>query len=169
MKLIDAINLSRNNMGIIAEDLGVLTDNVRKLLEKTGYPGMKVLQFGFSGEPANDNLPMHYKKNLIAYTATHDNDTTKGWYRKLDRKNRDFMKKYLNRSRIRVHDLILETMKSVADTAIIPMQDWLCQGSESRINFPSVAFGNWTYRISKNMLTDNLASEISAMTVLCAR
>lgn len=169
MKLIDAINLSRNNMGIIAEDLGVLTDNVRKLLEKTGYPGMKVLQFGFSGEPANDNLPMHYKKNLIAYTATHDNDTTKGWYRKLDRKNRDFMKKYLNRSRIHVHDLILETMKSVADTAIIPMQDWLCQGSESRINFPSVAFGNWTYRISKNMLTDNLASEISAMTVLCAR
>ncbi|HPJ75566.1 MAG TPA: 4-alpha-glucanotransferase, partial [Clostridia bacterium] len=70
---------------------------------------------------------------------------------------------------IHVHDLILETMKSVADTAIIPMQDWLCQGSESRINFPSVAFGNWTYRISKNMLTDNLASEISAMTVLCAR
>ncbi|HQM39929.1 MAG TPA: 4-alpha-glucanotransferase [Clostridia bacterium] len=169
MKLIDAINQSRNSMGIIAEDLGVLTDNVRRLLEKTGYPGMKVLQFGFSGEPSNDNLPMHYKKNLVAYTATHDNDTTKGWFGKLDIKNKEFAKKYLNRSRINVHDLILETMKSVADTAIIPIQDWLSQDSQSRINFPSIAFGNWTYRITKNMLTDSLTCKISDMTNLCAR
>ena len=169
MKLIDAINQSRGNMGIIAEDLGVLTDNVRKLLEKTGYPGMKVLQFGFSGEPSNDNLPMHYKKNLIAYTGTHDNDTILGWYKKLDRKNKDFLRKYLNRSRVHVYDLIFETMKSVANTAVVPIQDWLCQGSKGRINFPSVAFGNWTYRITDNMLTESLAQKISDMTTLCAR
>jgi 4-alpha-glucanotransferase len=142
---------------------------VRKLLEKTGYPGMKVLQFGFSGEPSNDNLPMHYKKNLIAYTGTHDNDTILGWYKKLDRKNKDFLRKYLNRSRVHVYDLIFETMKSVANTAVVPIQDWLCQGSKSRINFPSVAFGNWTYRITDNMLTESLAQKISDMTTLCAR
>ena len=169
MKLIDAINQSRGNMSIIAEDLGVLTEGVIKLLERTGYPGMKVLQFAFSNDPSNHYLPMNYKKNLIVYTGTHDNDTTRGWLRTLGEENKGFMTRYMNKKRVKVQDLILEIMKSVADTAVIPIQDWLNQGPKSRINFPSIAFGNWTYRLSDNMLTENLASTILDMTRLCNR
>ncbi len=158
---------------VIAEDLGFLTPSVIKLVKKTGYPGMKVLQFAFDSREENDYLPHNYDHNCVVYTGTHDNDTTLGWYDKLAKKDKAFCRRYLNlgrrNSRAVKWEFIRAALSSVADLAVIPMQDYLGLGSEARINTPSTLGGNWEWRMKKDAFTRELAQEIRDMTKLYGR
>lgn len=156
---------------IIAEDLGILTPGVYKLLEDTGYPGMKVLQFAFDGGSGNEYLPHSHVKNTFVYTGTHDNDTTLGWYYSQDDWHKAYICRYLGvrDGSFRSLDMIRAAMMSVADTAIIPMQDYLEKGSEARINTPSTLGDNWKWRLDRGDLQDALAYEIRDLTGLYGR
>lgn len=156
---------------VIAEDLGYLTPSVLKLVKKTGYPGMKVLQFAFDDSEDSDYLPHKYNGNAVVYTGTHDNDTTVGWYGTLNRRDRAFAKRYLNiRSTKEIHwEFIRAALSSVADTAVIPMQDYLGLGAEARINIPSTLGDNWKWRLKKGQLDEGLAKRIREMTKLYGR
>ena len=156
---------------VIAEDLGYLTPSVLKLVKKTGYPGMKVLQFAFDDSEDSDYLTHKYNSNAVVYTGTHDNDTTVGWYGTLNRRDRAFAKRYLNiRSTKEIHwEFIRAALSSVADTAVIPMQDYLGLGAEARINIPSTLGDNWKWRLKKGQLDEGLAKRIREMTKLYGR
>ncbi len=150
---------------IIAEDLGQLSPDVPRLLERTGFPGMKVLQFAFDGNPKNPFLPRFYKKNCVCYTGTHDNDTTLGWYDTLSHSHRKlFMRRTRGEDTDPARRLIRYGLKSRANTVIIPMQDWLSLGSEHRMNIPGTALGNWRWRMEKTALTEDLYREIREIT-----
>lgn len=156
---------------VIAEDLGFLTDTVIELVEKCGYPGMKILQFAFDSREESDYLPHNYKQNCVVYTGTHDNDTTIGWYKALDKKDKDFAKRYLH---ITVKEeveweFIRAALASVADTAIIPMQDYLGLGAEARINIPSTLGINWKWRMGAKDCTKKLADRIYKICKLYGR
>jgi len=156
---------------VIAEDLGFLTDSVIKLVKKTGYPGMKILQFAFDSREESDYLPHNYTSNCIVYTGTHDNETIMGWWNTCSRKDRAFAKKYLNvHSNKDIHKAFIRAcFASVAETAIIPMQDFLGLGSEARINIPSTLGDNWKWRLKDGQFTGELADEIYALTKLYFR
>ena len=166
---IDALKRNIPGIRIIAEDLGNITDKVRDLLCYSDFPGMKVLQFGFEG--AEEFLPHSYTRHSIAYTGTHDNPTMKQWSLISDDQALTFAKKYLNvnNAECLVKDCIRALFMSVSETVIIPMQDWLSLGSEARMNVPSIPYGNWEWRLSDGMLTDELAKEIADMTKLYSR
>lgn len=156
------------NIEIIAEDLGHLTEGVYELLNACGFPGMKVLQFGF--DPYNDNpyLPHNYPKNCIVYTGTHDNDTCYGWYK--NEPNKEYIRDYLN---IENDDDVPEAMiraalSSRAKLAIIPIQDFL--GIPGRMNTPSTLnTDNWSFRITKDVLTDAASEKIRRLTNIYKR
>lgn len=152
-KLFDAVK-KNVDISIIAEDLGLITKSVRKLLKQTGFPNMKVMQFGFDGDLTHEYLPENYPENCIAYTGTHDNDTTQSWYNSLYGEKKKFVDGYVNNSANPVFAFIEKLFKSKAKMAIIPMQDYLLQGAESRMNTPGKNGGNWTYRINKDVLTN---------------
>lgn len=156
---------------VIAEDLGFLTPSVIRLVKKTGYPGMKILQFAFDSREESDYLPHNYGNNSVVYTGTHDNDTTMGWYHTLNRQDKAFARRYLNiRTTKDVHwEFIRAALSSVADTAIIPIQDYLGLGSEARINIPSTLGNNWKWRLKDGQLDDELAVRIREMTKLYGR
>ncbi len=156
---------------VIAEDLGFLTPSVIKLVKKTGYPGMKILQFAFDSREENDYLPHNYDHNSVVYTGTHDNDTTLGWIKTIKAADRKFAKEYLNikgTKDLQWH-FIRAALSSVADTAIIPMQDYLGKGSEARINTPSTLGGNWQWRMRADELTPVLAQRIAALSKMYGR
>lgn len=140
-------------LNIIAEDLGYLTPSVRKLLADTGFPGMKVLQFAFSTEERSDYLPYFYGHNCVVYTGTHDNDTTRGWYETMNQEERQFTAEYMDNASTPAEeiswDFIRLAVSSVADLAVIPLQDYLCKGKEGRINTPSTLGDNWTWRLQE--------------------
>lgn len=156
---------------VIAEDLGFLTDSVIKLVKKTGFPGMKILQFAFDSREDSDYLPHNYERNCVVYTGTHDNDTTLGWYDTLPAADRRFARRYLNlKGRKDIHwEFIRAALSSVADTAIIPMQDYLGLTGEARINIPSTLGDNWKWRMTAGDLTEELALKIRNMTKLYGR
>ena len=158
---------------VIAEDLGYLTPAVLKMVKKTGYPGMKVLQFAFDTSENSDYLTYKYDRNCVVYTGTHDNDTTVGWYEHMTDWDRDVALRYMNSfhtPKEEQHwDLISLAMRSVADTCIIPVQDYLGLGSEARINTPSTLGDNWKWRMSKNAFSDELKGRIWHMTKLYGR
>ena len=156
---------------VIAEDLGYLTPSVLKLVKKTGYPGMKVLHFAFDDSEDSAYLTHKYNSNAVVYTGTHDNDTTVGWYNTLNRKDKAFAKRYLNiKSTKEIHwDFIRAALSSVADTAVIPMQDYLGLGAEARINIPSTLGNNWKWRLKKGQLDASLAKRIREMAKLYGR
>ena len=156
---------------IIAEDLGYLTGSVLKLVMRTGYPGMKVLQFAFDSDAGNTYLPHNYTTNAVVYTGTHDNDTTRGWYTSSDSDQLEFINKYagISSSKSATWDLIRLAMQSVADTAIIPIQDYLDYGSAARINTPSTLGGNWCWRLIPGELTGELAAQMKEFAVLYGR
>ena len=156
---------------VIAEDLGFVTDTVRDLVEKSGFPGMKILQFAFDSREEGDYMPYRYPVNCVVYTGTHDNDTVMGWYDTLERKDKMTAKKYLDiRSGKNVHLVFIrEALKSVADTVIIPIQDYLALRSEARINTPSTLGKNWRWRVRREMLTDDLAKQMRDLGVLYGR
>ncbi len=159
------------NKPVIAEDLGYLTPSVLKLVKKTGYPGMKVLQFAFDDSQDSDYLPHKYPQNAIVYTGTHDNDTTVSWFASLNRRDKAFAKRYLNiRTKKDIQwEFIRAALASVADTAIIPMQDYLGLGAEARTNTPATLGDNWKWRLQPEELTDGLAGEIRGMAKLYGR
>ncbi len=147
---------------VIAEDLGFLTPTVKELLEQTGYPGMKVLQFAFDSREESDYLPHNYTANSVVYTGTHDNDTTQGWYRVINDHDRSFADKYLNikEEEEAVWTFVRAALSSVSDTAVIPMQDYLGLGTQARINVPSTLGNNWKWRMQKGQTNSALAEKI---------
>ncbi len=158
---------------VIAEDLGFLTPEVLKLVADTGYPGMKVLQFAFDSREESDYLPHNYPRNCVVYTGTHDNDTTNSWFDEIPETDREFACEYLGLQELSSEDtatsLIRAALSSVADTAIVPMQDWLGLGNEARINHPSTLGGNWAWRMKRGALTEELAARIYRMTKIYGR
>ena len=132
---------------------------------------MKVLHFAFDDSEDSAYLTHKYNSNAVVYTGTHDNDTTVGWYNTLNRKDKAFAKRYLNiKSTKEIHwDFIRAALSSVADTAVIPMQDYLGLGAEARINIPSTLGNNWKWRLKKGQLNANLAKRIREMAKLYGR
>ena len=156
---------------VIAEDLGMITDAVRALLAQLGYPGMKVLQFAFGGGTDNLYLPHNYRDpNCVVYTGTHDNDTTRGWSAQRGEDERHFLLSYLGRDGSEVaYDLIRLALGSVADTAIIPLQDILDLGSEARMNTPGAADGNWEWRARPEHLDPARIQRLAELTSVYGR
>lgn len=158
---------------IIAEDLGFLTKSVIELVKKTGYPGMKVLEFAFDSREESDYLPHNYDKNCIVYTGTHDNETIVGWYKNLNAADKNLAKDYLNITNNKVKDIqwrfIALALSSVANLAVIPMQDYLGLGNEGRINKPSTVGGNWRWRLLEDEITEELICKIKKFTKLYGR
>ena len=151
---------------IIAEDLGVITPDVVALRDAFNLPGMKILQFGFTS-PSDAFLPHNYRKNCVAYTGTHDNDTALGWYGSAPEVERKFALRYLNSDGTDfAWDLIRAVWSSVAVYAIAPMQDFLSLGTEARMNFPSRLGGNWEWRMNEADLSEDLAKRVRELNEL---
>jgi 4-alpha-glucanotransferase len=156
---------------IIAEDLGMITDEVRALLHQLGFPGMKVLQFAFGGGTDNLYLPHNFSDpNCVVYTGTHDNDTTRGWFDQRPDGERNFVLRYLGRDGSDIaYDLIRAALGSVANTAIVPLQDVLDLGSEARMNTPGAPEGNWEWRALPEHLDPGRAERLTELTYLYGR
>jgi len=168
--LFEAIRASLGDIPIIAEDLGIITRPVRELRRRLGFPGMGVIQFGFSGGPENRNLPHNYTRNSVVYTGTHDNDTTAGWFASLHGHARQRVLRYLHTDAVHVPWAMLRAAHaSVARTAIAPLQDVLGLGGEARMNFPSRAEGNWEWRCADEQLTHALAEKLAELTATYGR
>lgn len=170
-EFIDAVKRNIPGIRVIAEDLGNITDKVRDLLCYSDFPGMKILQFAFENAENSEYLPHNYTRHSVAYTGTHDNPTMKQWTLISDDGALSFAKKYLNVNKTEglVKDCIRALFMSVSNTVIIPMQDWLCLGSEARMNVPSIPFGNWAWRLKGDELTRELTDEIADLTKLYFR
>ncbi len=168
--LFHALQDALGDLPFIAEDLGFITPEVKALRERWGFPGMKVLQFAFSG-PDNEYLPHNYTSpNWVVYTGTHDNDTTVGWFQTLDDTTRRYVLAYLARDgRDIAWDLMRLAWQSVAVLAIAPLQDVLRLGSEARMNTPGRADGNWAWRFREADLTPALADALAEMTAIYGR
>ncbi len=170
-ELFSVLNKEVPQAKIIAEDLGFITDDVRELLEFTGYPGMKNLQFAFFDDDA-EYLPRRYKDgNCVVYTGTHDSDATKEWCDNLDYPTlRRFYKECpMKGDWTMTYALIMLALKSKANLAIIPLQDYLELGDESRMNRPATAEGNWTWRVYDGYNTDALAKKILTANIAARR
>lgn len=154
----------------IAEDLGLLTPEVHALRQKAKLPGMRVLEFAFSG-PDNTYLPHNFQPDSVCYTGTHDNDTAVGWYEAAPAAERAFAESYLGVSGTDAvrRALLRAGSGSVAELFVAQMQDWLGLGSEARINVPGVAEGNWRWRLLPGQIPDGLAAEIRALTYVYGR
>lgn len=149
------------NMPIIAEDLGEIDQSVIDLRDKFGLPGMKILQFGFENPEENNFLPHNFIRNCVCYTGTHDNDTTLGWYQKCYEASKDKLRRYFNTDGGDVcWTLIRACFSSVANMAIVPMQDVLCLDSHARMNTPGTGEGNWAWRFRMEDMTEQIAARL---------
>ena len=155
----------------MAEDLGYLTDGVREMLRECGYPGMKVLQFAFDSREDSDYLPHNYDKNCVVYTGTHDNDTLIGWFETAPEDDIKMAKEYIRYTPEEgfCAGMIKTAMASVADTVIIPLQDYIQVGSGARINTPSTTGNNWRWRAGNGDITNDLAKRITKIVKLYRR
>lgn len=156
MKLIEKFRDIADDRLIIAEDLGDIDDNVRSLVSDSGFPGMNVFQFGFFGDTSSNHMPHNYKKNSVSYSGTHDNNTLLGYLWDLDSNTRRHMLSYCgyeNPDWENGYNNILKTIyASHSDTVIFPIQDLLGYGSDTRLNIPGKADGNWQFRITREQL-----------------
>jgi len=167
---LSAINKAFNGLPIIAEDLGLITPDVVELRDSFELPGMKILQFSFASTPEDPFLPHNYLVNCVAYTGTHDNDTSLGWYTSATEPEKDFCRRYLSISGENIAwDLIREIWKSTAAFAISTLQDFLGLGTEARMNFPGKPAGNWSWRYQAADLTLELAERIREINYLYNR
>jgi 4-alpha-glucanotransferase len=166
------------DLPIVAEDLGTITPDVHQLRDEFGFPGMRVLQFAFGGDPHDTHLPHEYVRNAVAYTGTHDNDTVVGWFRQRsredapegERRERDLCLKYLGTDGAEINwDFVRAAQMSVADLSVAQLQDVLGLGSEARMNTPASAEGNWDWRYTSGALTDGLAARLREMTRMYGR
>lgn len=170
----DLFNVLRERIGdlpFIAEDLGMITPQVNALRDRLGIPGMKVLQFGFGDSGAHIYLPHNFLPNCVVYTGTHDNDTTAGWWKSLpDKDEKRYAEAYIGEAKDGVHwAFIRVAFASVARLAIVPLQDVLGLGSDSRMNTPSLYDGNWGWRFTPGALTGDLAEKLATLTVASDR
>ena len=158
----DAVRDALGDLPIIAEDLGLITEDVTALRHELGLPGMTVLQFAFGGPMTNPHLPYNHERNSVVYTGTHDNDTTVGWYSDLGERERHHLHVYTGSDGSDVHwQLIRVAMTSVSDLAIYPLQDPLGLGSSARMNYPGRAQNNWTWRYTPDALQPELAETLA--------
>jgi len=160
-ELFERLHQRFGSLPLIAEDLGVITEEVEALRKKYHLPGMKVLQFAFSGDPGNPYLPFHHSRDAVVYTGTHDNDTTLGWYLSLDEATRAGVDDYFGRSEEPMPwPLIRCALGSRAHLAVVPMQDLLGLDSEHRMNIPGTRDGNWAWRFNWDQVEPNLAARV---------
>lgn len=160
--LFEALAAALGPLPLVAEDLGLITDDVRVLRDELGLPGMAILQFAFDPRERSAFLPYHHRRNLVVYTGTHDNNTAAGWYRgEASPDVRRFLQDYSGSDGREVHwDMIRLAFSSVADLAIVPHQDVVGAGGEARMNIPGVPSGNWGFRLSPGMVTRALAQRL---------
>ena len=152
---------------MIAEDLGVITAEVEALRDRFELPGMRVLQFAFVADTASDFLPHNYVRNCVAYSGTHDNDTTASWFTALDEATRTRVEDYLGKKssgKAISMDMARLLMMSCADTVVLTLQDLLGLGTDARMNFPGKGDGNWAWRYGEGVLTEKLAAGLKRMT-----
>ena len=181
---VELFNALKNAIGELpfwAEDLGVITPDVEELRDGFGFPGMRILQFAFGGDPKNHDLPHNYIQNSVAYTGTHDNDTTVGWFNSgvgkgstrddsQVRREHEFCLKYLGSDGAEIHwDFIRAVWSSVADSAIVPMQDLLGLGNDARMNLPASTIGNWNWRCREEDFSDEIARRLRNLTEIYGR
>ncbi len=180
--LFEAVEQVLGRLPIVAENLGVITEDVEAVRNRFGFPGMSILQFAFGNDPqAPDFKPHNYPRNRVAYTGTHDNDTTVGWWassgvgdstRTADdiRKERAFARQYLDLDGHEINWVLIRTvMASVADVAMFPLQDVLGLGSEARMNLPGTSSGNWRWRFTAGMLTPAHSQRLRELSVIYER
>ncbi|MEH2451689.1 4-alpha-glucanotransferase [Nostoc sp.] len=167
----EVIRQKLGKLPVLAEDLGVITPGVEALRDKYEFPGMKILQFAFSADAANPFLPFNYPRNAVVYTGTHDNDTTLGWFDTASDQEKQNLLLYLGSiSPEGIHwDLIRLALSSIANQAIIPLQDILGLGNQARMNFPSIPEGNWEWRYQTAALTQELGDRLKVLTELNGR
>jgi 4-alpha-glucanotransferase len=167
-ELFQATQSELGRLPLIAEDLGLITPDVRELREQFQLPGMRVLQFAFDGDPDNPFLPHNYGPDAVVYTGTHDNDTTRGWYESLPEGQRQALWSYLGRSSRESGDIAWELIRlawsSAASLAMAPLQDVLNLGKEARMNRPGSAAGNWRWRVTDGMLTEPIFDRLRVLT-----
>lgn len=157
-ELLQCVTSELPQLELVAEDLGVITEDVTALRHAFSLPGMRVLQFGFDGDPANPHLPHQHEADSVIYSGTHDNDTTLGWYESLTPFARDLVRRYLGRSdNEAVDSLKRSVLSSVGKLAVLPAQDLLDLGSSARLNRPGTVVGNWGWRLQQEALTPSLA------------
>jgi 4-alpha-glucanotransferase len=183
LTLFAAVRDALGEQPIIAEDLGLITEDVVELREALEFPGMRVLQFAFGDTPdaTNPHLPHNFERNSVVYTGTHDNDTTLGWYRNASEQVRASVKHYLDiqerggsedvdtLGQLVTRKLVRAAFGSVANSAIVPLQDLLELGSMARMNMPGRAEGNWQWRYHDGALTDQLRDNLRDITILFGR
>jgi 4-alpha-glucanotransferase len=163
-ELLTALRSTYGELPLVAEDLGIITDEVRALRDRFELPGMVVLQFGFDGSADNPHLPQQHRQRAVAYTGTHDNDTTVGWYSSLDANARGVVSRMLGApEHPAVPDFLIDAAyASKAALAVVPMQDLLALDSSSRMNSPGTVVGNWRWRFSWDQVPASLAATCRA-------
>jgi 4-alpha-glucanotransferase len=168
-ELFDAMREALGGLPLVAEDLGFITEDVHELRRVTGLAGMKILQFGF-GQPDSPHLPHRYDPHTVVYTGTHDNDTARGWFATASEEERSLAHAYLG---CEIDDvasgLIRAAYTSVAETAIVPVQDILGLGSEARMNTPGAEHDNWSWRLLPGALTREHAEELRQLAEITGR
>ncbi len=168
--IFDAIRNALGDVPFIIEDLGVITPDVNALRDEMGFPGMKVLQFAFEDDPDNPYLPHNYTENVVVYTATHDNQTTIGWFQSRREAERHAVQRYIGSDGSDIAwDLIRLALASVADTAVLALQDVMRLGDEARMNTPGQPSGNWAWRYLPHQLHDGLAAGLGELTAVYGR
>ena len=160
---------------VIAEDLGIITDSVKALRDTFEFPGMAVLHFAFGGSPDNEFLPHNHRRNLVVYTGTHDNNTTVGWWEEeLSDEGKEFARSYLNlpehEEDVDIHrSAVRAIIASVADRVVFPLQDVIGLGSEGRMNTPGTMDGNWAWRFTPEQLSEEDEEVLEELTHLYGR
>ncbi len=168
--LFQAVQAALGELPIIAEDLGLITPEVEALRDRLGFPGMRVLQFAFGESADNPYLPHNHIPHCVVYTGTHDNDTTVGWFRSAPPEVQDHVRRYLARDASDIAwDFIRLALASVAEMAVVPLQDVLALGSEARMNTPGRASGNWTWRFRWEQIEPWMVSRLAEMAELYGR
>ena len=169
--LFEAVKNELGDLPIIAEDLGFMDDAVIELREATGFPGMKILEFGFMGaQTSSTDLPHYYPVNSVSYTGTHDNDTVLGWYESASEEERNFCNRYLNRTDEPISYAMLRSLYgSVSKMTIATMQDLLQLDTTARMNIPSTLGGNWVWRMQEGNITSEVENFLLEITELYDR
>ena len=168
--LFNALIDSLGPLPVIAEDLGVITPDVEALRDRFGFPGMKILQFAFGSGPGNSYLPHNHVREAVVYTGTHDNDTTSGWYAGLPSKEKKQIRDYLGSDgKDIVGDLVRAALASVANMAVIPLQDILKLDSSGRMNVPGTPRGNWSWRFLADDIREEHRTRLHDLTEMYGR
>jgi 4-alpha-glucanotransferase len=169
-ELFRALGARLGELPLVAEDLGLITPEVEALRDELGFPGMRVVQFAFDGDPENPHLPDNYPRTVVAYPGTHDNDTTAGWWRSASEEERAAALAKAGPGGEPIHwRLLRAVLRSRADLAVVPAQDLLGLGSEARMNTPGTPAGNWSWRLAPGLLTPELAARLLGETRAAGR